>query len=156
MITDPNYKAKASYQLMLDEMFPRGAEFHLVELNDDDTEELSGLEFVTGRVFCSEARFDEDGWEYRLFFDPRWTEEEYQEYVPPYQAWTTQIDDTDEDDIWEIPVIVDPDVTERRDLIRLRTDHKLHPGQREFVTELREQELFPYGLEVEDVEADTG
>ncbi len=140
------YNERVEYQGYLDELFPRGALFALVVIDSQGAEAPTGLSFVTGRVFCSDARVTERGWEFQLFFEKRWLQEEDYEFHPTYQAWTAAIDATDEVEAYEV-VVVELDDVPLIQLIRLRTDHSLHRGQREWVTGLWLEELFPFGLE---------
>lgn len=140
------YNQRVLYQEELDALFPRGALFATVVIDSRNRQSPTGIGFVTGRVFCSDARVTDRGWEYKLFFEPRWLTEDAYEFFPTYEAWTAAIDGTDEVETYEVAVIEDEEVP-LVEVIRLRTDHRLHSGQREFVTALRLQELFPFGLE---------
>jgi len=140
------YNQRVEYQGYLDELFPRGASFALVEIDSQGVEVPTGVGFVTGRVFCNEARVTDRGWEFQLFFEKRWLQEEDYEFHPTYQAWTAAIDGTDEVETYEVRIVESEEVSLIQ-VIRLRSDPTLHSGQREWVTSLWLDELFPFGLE---------
>ncbi len=141
------YNQRVEYQGHLDDvLFPSGALFATVRIDPQGVEVPTGIGGITGRVFCSDARVTERGWEFELFFEQRWLQEEDYEFHPIYRAWTAAIDGTDEVEAYEVAVVLEDDPA-LIEVIRLRTDHSLHRGQREWVTGLWLEELFPFGLE---------
>ncbi len=140
------YNQRVEYQGYLDELFPRGAFFAVVRIDPQGVEAPTGIGGITGRVFCSDARATELGWEFQLFFEVRWLREEAYEFHPIYRAWTAALDGTDEVETYEVRIVA-PDESALIEVMRLRSDPTLQSGQREWVTGLWLDELFPFGLE---------
>ncbi len=143
------YNVRVGMQEVLDALFPIGAWITVLEEIDGKLIP-TGVEMTTGRVFCSEAIETELGWHYQLFIDPRRSEEqEVGEYDRPFTAWVTELN-TELEPL--IQAQIDPmgSDDEQLHVIRLLADpagpRRILPGQRELITELREEELFPRGL----------
>lgn len=141
-----SYNARVDFQRTLDELFPVGASVTVLD-EFEDRLMPSGIEFTVGRVFCSSATETELGWYYELFLDPRATEADVHEYVIPLRVWIAAFDL--ENEVYaeaEIMQVEDEPLT----VLRLGFDpqgpRKPAPGQRDFLTGLREAELFTEGI----------
>ena len=142
------YNTRVGFQEYLDAEFPRGAWITVIERSGNKLVP-AGVELTTGRVFCSGAREREEGWEYQLMIDPRNGPQELQQIDQPFTCWIRELDDENAP-LYEAEIVDDPESP--FELIRLRSDplgpRKPVRGQREFVTGLREAELFPKGLQL--------
>lgn len=140
------YNARLGFQSTLDELFPRGA---WITVLTEVSRKLqpTGVEMTVGRVFCSDAFEDDGGWHYQLFFDPRFEELIEGEYAQPYTCWIAELDGSEEP-MFEAEILRDDEAP--LEVLRIRNDpagpRRVLPGQRDFVTELRENELFPRGM----------
>ncbi len=141
------YNARLDFQGTLDTLFPKGTWLMLLE-------EVAGklvpaaVEFATGRVFCSDAVETELGWAYELFFDPRVGELLLGEYEQPLTLWITEFDTEHELYAEAAPLIEDEEsLLVLRMLYSPKGPRRIPAGLREFITELREAELFPRGME---------
>ena len=138
-------------QEVLDALFPIGAWITVLE---EVKGKLipTGVEMTTGRVFCSEATETDRGWHYQLFIDPRRAEvQEQGEYDRPFTAWVAELNTELEPLIQAQIEQTDPfDEADVLEVLRLRSDpagpRRILPGQRDLITSLREEELFPRGL----------
>lgn len=153
MEVDEVYAARVEMQRYLDELFPVGTHVNVLSFEAQVLRPV-GIAVTVGRVFCSDAVKVDDVWVYELFIDPRDGTE--QEYVQPFRAWIT---DFDLQHLFAEAVIITnfERITVNDDeqllVIRLQFDpqgqRSVKEGQRAFVTELRESELFPLGFHVE-------
>lgn len=145
------YNVRVGLQEVLDALFPIGAWITVLEEIDGKLIP-TGVEMTTGRVFCSDAIETDRGWHYQLFIDPRRDEvQEQGEYDRPFTAWVTELNTEMEPLIQAQIEPTDPfDEAEVLEVLRLRSDpvgpRRILPGQRELITALREEELFPRGL----------
>lgn len=140
------YNVRLDFQGRLDELFPSGTWATLLEQLGDQLMPV-GVEITTGRVFCSNAVETDEGWFYELFIDPRADDPLVQQWENPLTAWVGEM-------IFENDLYAEAQVLTAEDeivVIRLAYDPQgpraPAPAQREFVTTLREAELFPRGME---------
>lgn len=143
------YNARVGFQKQLDELFSAGSWVTVIE---DIGGKLvpSGIEITTGRVFCSDATETPLGWYYQLFIDPRNGDAEVQQWEQPFTAWVAQLDSTSHE-LYAEALTITEGAEDEFILIRLtfapQGPRAVAPGQREFVTALREAEMFPRGIE---------
>jgi hypothetical protein len=150
MGVNETYNARVAMQANLDELFPRGAYVTVVEDLGVSALQPTGIEITTGRVFCSDAVETKQGWQYQLFVDPRRGEQENGQYEQPFTAWVDELDVENHPPMAEARILPQED-DEPLQVIRLRNDpqgpRSIGRGVRAFLTDLRESELFPYGLQ---------
>lgn len=152
---DMRYVERVQFQSFLDQLFPLGAWLTITDVAGVP----SGVEIITGRLFCVDARMVEGVWEFEVFADPRDVEISEVEYVRPFRWWTRDISVVESDpdgelyDSWAIDGEVGTDTEQNRVRLDSRPQgpRVIPAGLREFVTALREAELFPQGLELENV-----
>lgn len=155
-----SYNDRVEFQQKLDELFPEGAQVWQITVDRETGEEFPGAEFVTGRVWCTDVRTNNDLEEFHIWMDSRWMPEETHEYFPPMTAWIEDIEATEDEDVFESWVM--DDTEEEFDILlmfRFRTDRPIPAGAREYATELRLNEFFPLGVEIQEAvnaEGDTG
>ena len=141
------YNARVAFQERLDEMFPEGT-WAAVAMLINGREVPTGIEFPVGRVFCSNAAEAEGlGWVYELFFDTR-TREDHEAgiSVQPFTLWMDEF--VTESELFAEARLIGGEAEEIvRMLYEPRGPRAVPAGHREFITELREAELFPRGLQ---------
>lgn len=147
------YNQRVDSQAELDRLFPNGAFYTLVRERADGSMLPQGVEGTTGRVFCSDADTDEDGWWFELMFD--WATPETERIGFEVRPWTARVRDLSEtgiDGLYEGAVL-----GEDGSAVRVAADPQGPrapvAGQRDLVTERRLGDLFSRGLEHITMEA---
>jgi hypothetical protein len=159
LMADADYIERVGFQLWLDETFPKGAAFVLI--NRVEGRWLPGEAMLTGRMFCAGARLGEDReWQFKLFAEPFLDEGAFgfqpegdPGWIQPMENWVPGLFSVERvPGLFEGAVVLD-DGTVSED-VKLRVSSVLE-GPRVIPQRIRdeqtsrwEQSLFPDGLEV--------
>lgn len=143
------YNERVRMQQLLDDTFPRGAFVTIVWIVDGVVVP-SGVELTVGRLFVNKSWIVDGSWVHEILLDPS--------IEPELQGFQIHVpirglsESPDHEDLWEMETYT-PEI-EWIELARFREPlgpRKPVEGQREAVTAIWEERLFPDGLEMKGV-----